>query len=223
MVYLRAPGFADHTSARSNSSVAISPQQAEDTKASNHMAKPEDDLPTTLNITEIEPNETQRPPRAKVPPLRRFTNPVNPSVSLGKIVELASEADYDCPPDQATTPPSERLLTLIQADRSPPGQRTLFAAIDALRPQLSYEDSITGLQTALSLLRETLEDALENPSVIQGRRHVRDKLETEFFALPDEAVLNGIIMDALIMGIKERIGSRWRIEAMAARQLKGIV
>lgn len=199
------------------------PLITEDIQTSKSMAEPETNLSTIANMTGMEPNETQRPPRVKVPLLRRFSNPVNPSVSLGKIVELAAEEDHDSPPEQAAVPPSERLLTLIQADRSPPGQRTLFAAIDALRPELSYQDSITGLQTALNLLRETLEDALENPSVIQGRRHVRDKLEAEYFALPDEKVLNGIIMDALIHGIKERISSRWRIEAMAARQLKGIV
>ena len=175
------------------------------------------------NTTHLESKENRQPPRDQAPTLKRASKLVDPSISLGQIVECVAEPDLPALPTEAQTNPCDQLHALIQADRSPHGQRTLFAAIDALRPELKYEDIIAGLQTALSLQRETLEDALENPSMVQGRRHVREKLEAEYHALPDEEVLNGIVMDALIQGIKERLGSRWRVEAMSARQLKGTV
>lgn len=200
--------------------MALQGRRRSDTTATQ---KPEGVLRPINNTIQLELKENQQLPRDKALTLIRAAKLVDPSTSLGQIVECAAEPDLPALPEEAQTNPCDQLHALIQAGRSPHGQRTLFAAIDALRPELKYEDIIAGLQTALSLQRETLEDALENPSMIQGRCHVREKLEAEYHALPDEEVLNGIVMDALIQGIKERLGSRWRVEAMSARQLKGAV
>ena len=175
---------------------------------------PEGILPSIDRNAAIEAKENQPPPTAKPPALRRAARLVDPSISLGQIVEVTAEADLPPLPDGAETTPCDRLHALIQANRSPNGQRALFAAIDALRPELKYEDYIAGLQTALSLQRERLEGALEDPTVIQARRHVREKLEAEYIALPNEEEMSAIVTDALLQAIKERVGSRWRVEAM---------
>ena len=103
---------------------------------------------------------------------------------------------------------------MIRANRYPPGQRTLFAAIDALRPELSHKDAIIGLNMALRLLHGALENALDDPTVIQQHQHVRDKLMAEYLGLPESEQVDGTSIDALIERIKSRVGSRWRVEAM---------
>lgn len=147
---------------------------------------------------------------------------VDPSASLEEVIALATAADQSVVITPTPPTPYDRLHTLIEADRFPPGQRAMFAAIDALKPELSPEDAVTGLEFALKLLHETLETALEEPSTIQQHQHVRAKLLAEYLALPDQVQVADIVMDALIQGIKDRVGSRWRVEAMEQREKRGI-
>jgi hypothetical protein len=67
---------------------------------------------------------------------------------------------------------------------------------------------------ALKLLHQALENALDDPTVIQQYPHVRMKLMAEYLALPTNEQIGGISMDALIEEIKSRVASRWRVEAM---------
>jgi hypothetical protein len=154
-------------------------------------------------------------PEGNNPPSNQDT--VDPSASLEEVIALATA---DPSPPRSTTPatPYERLYAIIQADRHPPGQRALFAAIDVLRPGLSHEDAATGFDVALKLLHETLENAIEDPAPIQQHRHVREKLKADYLRLREEVPVDGRDMDALIHGIKDKLGGRWRVEAMAQQK-----
>jgi hypothetical protein len=154
-------------------------------------------------------------PEEHDPPSNNTT--VDPSASLEGVITLATA---DPSPPRSTTPatPYERLYAIIQADRHPPGQRAMFAAIDVLRPGLSLEDAATGFDVALKLLHETLENAIEDPAPIQQHRHVEEKLKADSFRLREEVPVEGRDMDALILGIKDKLGHRWRIEAMAQQR-----
>lgn len=137
----------------------------------------------------------------------------DPSASLEEGITLAS-ANHNPPPTAAPTTPNHRLQALIRANRYPPGQKIIFAAIDALSPKLNRRDAILGLKMALKLLHGALENALDDPTVIQQHPHVRMKLMAEYLALPTNEQIDGISMDALIEGIRGRVASRWRVEAM---------
>jgi len=168
--------------------------------------------PNNANTTEM---ESKKEPSANepIPEPQSKKDSVDPCASLKEVIALAS-ADHILYPTPAFTTPSDRLQALIQASRYPPGQRTLFAAIDALRPELNYRDAILGLKMALRLLHGALENALDDPTVIQQHQHVRNKLMAEYLGLPESEQVDGISIDALIEGIKSRVGIRWRVEAM---------
>jgi hypothetical protein len=138
---------------------------------------------------------------------------IDRSASLEEVIALTS-ANHIPPPTSAPTAPNDRLQALIRANRYPPGQRVIFAAIDALSPELKRRDAILGLKMALRLLYGALENALDDPTVIQQHSHVRMKLMAEYLALPTSEQVDGIGMDVLIEGIKSRVASRWRVEAM---------
>jgi hypothetical protein len=172
----------------------------------------EDDTKPDVSAMEIEYKEgpSLREPLHD-PELR--TNIVDPIASLKEVVALAS-MDQASPPTSSSTSPSGRLQAVIRANRYPPGQKARFAAIDALRPELKHEDAVIGLKMSLHLLHGTLERALDDPTVIQQHQHVRNKLMTEYLGLPQGERIHGLSTDALIEGIKNRVGSRWRVEAM---------
>lgn len=140
-------------------------------------------------------------------------DPVAPSASLEKVIALAS---VDQIPSMPLIPgsPSARLHALIRADGYPPGQRAHFAAIDALRSELGHHDAVIGLKMAIKLLQNALERALDDPTVIQQHQHVRNKLMSEYLELPIKVQVEGVCINALLEGIKSRVGSRWRVEAM---------
>jgi hypothetical protein len=149
------------------------------------------------------------------PPSNNTT--VDSSASLEEVIALAT-ADPEPPRSTAPATLYERLYAIIQADRHPLGQRALFAAIDVLRPGLSLEDAATGFDVALKLLHETLENAIEDPAPIQQHRHFREKFKADYLRLREEVQVEGRDMDVLIQGIKDKLGSRWRIEAMAQQR-----
>jgi hypothetical protein len=161
-----------------------------------------------VSTRDMEPEKTD-------PPSNNTTR--DPSASLEEVIALAS-ADPEPPRSITPATPYERLYAIIQADRHPPGQRALFTAIDVLHPGLSLEDAATGFDVAFKLLHETLENAIEDPAPIQQHRHVREKLKADYLRLRKELQSEGRDMNALIQGIKDKIGSRWRIEAMAQQR-----
>jgi hypothetical protein len=138
---------------------------------------------------------------------------IDSCASLEEVIALTS-AKHAPSLTSAPTTPNDRLQALIRANRYPPGQRVIFAAIDALSPELNRKDAILGLKMALRLLHGALENALDDPTVIQQHPHVRMKLMAEYLALPTSEQVDGISMDVLIEGIKSRVVSRWRVEAM---------
>ena len=145
------------------------------------------------------------------PKLSRIS--VDPCASLEEVIALAS-VDQIPGVSLISGSPSARLHALIQADRYPLGQGHLFVTIDALLPELDHHDAVIGLKMALKLLQNALERALDDPTVIQQHHHVRDKLMTEYLGLPVKLQVEGVSISVLVEGIKSRVGSRWRVEAM---------
>ncbi|KAM0713817.1 hypothetical protein Q7P37_010779 [Cladosporium fusiforme] len=139
------------------------------------------------------------------------------------LLEGPSKPDDPNEPNNLTTTnstnsapsPIAALTDLIVSDRHPPGQRAMFAAIDATKPDLSIQDSIAALRTAHETLRGILRLALDFPSEIQGRKDVRAKLQAEYDELPAPEMMDDAIKDCLFSAIKEMVGHRWRVEAMA--------
>ena len=176
------------------------------------MAELQDNSDPTVSETEVETRKESSVSKSiPEPQLKKVS--VDSFASLEEVITQAS-ASHVHPPTPAPTTPNNRLQALIRANRYPPGQRTLFAAIDALSPELSHRDAINGLKMALRLLHGALENALDDPTVIQQHQHVRDKLMTEYLGLPESEQVDGTSIDALIERIKTRVGSRWRVEAM---------
>jgi hypothetical protein len=184
--------------------------------AANTMADQEDYTNANISTMEIEQRDelSASDPLSNLQP-NRYT--VDPSARLEEVLTSASAGQS---PLHAPVPPlpptnfNRRLQALIRSNRYPPGQRVMLAAIDALRPELDYQDAVAGLNLALALLHETLENAVEAPTTIQQDLHVRRKLMTEYHGLPGKEQVDGVNMDALIEKIKDRVGSRWRVEAM---------
>jgi hypothetical protein len=67
---------------------------------------------------------------------------------------------------------------------------------------------------ALKFLRNALDRALDDPTVIQQHRHLRKKLMTEYLGLPHKGQVEDASISALVAGIKGRVASRLRVEAM---------
>ncbi|GAB7333227.1 hypothetical protein MBLNU13_g04879t1 [Cladosporium sp. NU13] len=176
------------------------------------MADFEDHSNPDPGTTEVEP---RKEPSASdsIPEQRTNKSSTDPCAGLEQVIALASAENVPSP-ILAPNTPSDPLQTLIQANRYPPGQRTLFAAIDALSPELNRRDAVMGLNRALRLLQGALEHALDDPTVIQQHQHVRNKLMLEYMGLSESEQVEGKSIDALIEEIKGRIASRWRVEAM---------
>jgi hypothetical protein len=153
------------------------------------------------------------PPSDPIPEPQLDRNPIDPCARLEEIIAPAS---VDQIPSMPLNPgsPSDRLHALIRSARYPPGQRVRFAAIDASSPELAHHDAVVGLKMALKLLQNALERALDDPTVIQQHQHVRNKLMTEYLGLPHTVQVENVSICALVEGIKGRVGSRWRVEAM---------
>lgn len=181
------------------------------------------DMPPNVSTTEeaqdSEEEEGGVPiPIVNLPTYREPSNHIDPSASLQIFVDnTIQEADGHFSLMHRPPSASSRLSTLIQADRHPPGQRAMFAVIDALRPELELDDVMDGAIVALNLLRETLQEALNDPSEIQRKVHVRNKLLREYLALPEEVRLWDIAMDAMMKQTNEWVGQRWAVEAMESQ------
>lgn len=147
------------------------------------MADLKDYTVPNVSTTDIASEEAEMSPMEPIPEsqLRRSTV----IASLEEVIALASEDRVISPTIMPITP-CDRLQALVQANRHPPGQRALFAAFDALQPELNHEDAVTGLNLALKLLHGTLEAALDNPSIVQWHYHVREKLTAEYLGLPNK-------------------------------------
>lgn len=171
-----------------------------------------DNTNTDFSTADAEPSE-QPSPSELIPEPQLNRDTVDPSASLEQVIALAS---VDQIPTMSLIPgsPSARLHALIRADRYPPGQKIHFAAIDALGPELGHHDAVIGLKMAIKLLQNALERALDDPTVIQQHQHVRNKLTAEYLALPIRMQVEDVSISSLVEGIKGRVGSRWRIEAM---------
>lgn len=145
-----------------------------------------------------------------------FGNLFSPSNSLEDLVNnnIQFSPNISCTP---TSTAASQLHALIQAERFPPGQRARFEEIDALRSELSVEDVMTCLQTALGLLRESLAKAVKHPSKITEQAHLRTKLREEYHALPEEVAFGVLSMEAMMARLKEWVGRRWAIKAMSAQ------
>ena len=172
----------------------------------------EDDV--NLDISTAEAGTRESPSSIQPIPEPQFNrNPIDPCASLEQVIALASVEHI---PSMPLIPgsPSARLHALIRADRYPPGQRLRFAAIDALQPELCHQDAVIGLKMAIKLLQNALERALDDPTIIQRNQHVRNKLVAEYLGLPLKVQVEGLSISALVEGIKGRVGSRWRVEAM---------
>jgi hypothetical protein len=166
------------------------------------------DFNTTEAGTREEPS-----PSEPMPEPQSNKDPVGPGASLEQVTALASADHIPSMPSIAGSP-SDRLYALIQADRYPPGEKIQFAAIDALCPELGRHDAVIGLKLALKLLHDVLERALDDPTVIEQHQHVRNKLMAEYLGLPHKVQVEDASVGALVDGIKGRVGSRWRVEAM---------
>lgn len=182
------------------------------------------DMPPNVSTTEEAQDSEEEAeggvpiPIVNLPTYREPSNHIDPSASLQTLVDnTIQEVDGHFSPMHHAPSASSRLSTLIQADRHPPGQRAMFAAIDALRPELELDDVMDGAKVALNLLRETLQEALNDPSQIQRKVHVRNKLLREYLALPEEVRLWDIAMDAMVKQMKEWVGQRWAVEAMESQ------
>lgn len=176
------------------------------------MAECQDHTDPDVSTMEIESRKEMSASKSILEPrLNKFS--VDPCASLEEVIALAS-ADHAPFPTPSPTTPKDRLQALIQANRYPPGQRMLFEAIDASSPELKHKEAAMGLMNALRLLHGALKTALDAPMVIQQHQHVRNKFMAEYLLLPESEQVDGISIDALIEGIKSRVGSRWRVEAM---------
>lgn len=166
------------------------------------------DFSTAEAGTREEPSPSESTTRSQL-----SRDPMNTRASIEEVLSLAS---MDQTPAIPLIPgsPSARLHALIRADRYPPGERAHFAAIDALSPELGHHDAVIGLKMALKLLQNALERALDDPTVIQQHQHVRNKLMTEYLGLPVKEQVEGVSMSMLLEGVKGRVASRWRVEAM---------
>lgn len=138
---------------------------------------------------------------------------VDPRTSFEQFIAQASVDQTPALPPLPESP-SDRLYALIQADRYPPGEKNQFAAMDTLRSELDHHDAVIGLKMALKLLHNALERALDDPTVIQQYQHVRNKLMAGYLGLPHKVQVEDVSISELADGIKDRVGSRWRVEAM---------
>ena len=158
-------------------------------------------------------------PSEPLPSPQLSRNIVDPSTCLEEVITSAfgHKTPSRAPAPTHALPPTGlniRLQALIRASRFPPGQRAMFAAIDALSSELDHQDAFAGLSLSLLLLQGTLENAVEEPTAIEQHPSVRRKLMAEYAALPEKEHVDGVGMDVLIERIKVRLASRWRVEAM---------
>lgn len=169
---------------------------------------------TNPDFSTADAEPTKEPsPSEPMPEPQLKSDLADPCDSFEQAIALASVDQIPSLP-LISGSPSARLHTLIRADRYPPGERAHFAAIDALGPELGHHDAVIGLKMALKLLQNALERALDDPTVIQQHQHVRNKLMTEYLGLPHKVQVEGGSMDMLLEGVKGRVASRWRVEAM---------
>lgn len=183
-----------------------------ETLITDSMTSLKDDIGPVISTAEAGTRESPSPIQP-IPEPQLNRNPIDPCASLEQVIALASVEHI---PSMPLIPgsPSARLHALIRADRYPPGQRLRFAAIDALQPELCHQDAVIGLKMAIKLLQNALERALDDPTIIQRNQHVRNKLVAEYLGLPLKVQVEGLSISALVEGIKGRVGSRWRVEAM---------
>ena len=69
------------------------------------------------------------------------------------------------------------------------------------------------------LLQGALEHALDDPTVTQQHQHVGNKLMLEYIGPSESEQVDGISINALVDGIKARVASRWRVEAMEKQKM----
>lgn len=139
------------------------------------------------------------------------------------IQDTSNDETYSSGPTSSTPSPIESLKDIIESYRFPPGQKAMFRAIDDLRPELSIDDAIEGLRTAHGILHATLQTALQNPSPIQARHDIRARLQAEYDSMPASYMLDDLIKEGLLTEIKELLGQRWRVEALAAQGFEDVL